>query len=356
MGDEEGDVPLSFSQRGKFDRHHVEAMEEVRAEGALGHHRAEVPVRGGDDPDVDLHRSSPSDPRDPPLLEEPKQFRLNVQRQLANLVEEEAPAVGVLQLSATRAHGPRERAAFVAEDLALEERHGNRGTVDDDKGTGSTRAPPVDHPRDELLPGARLSGNEDGRGGRCDLFDESPHGANFRIGSEQSRGVRGHVARESGGLREDARSPPSTPPGRRQHSLAERVDADRLSQVVARPQSHGGHRAVQVAVAREDHDRGHRSVTRQRPEDLEPTPARHLEIEEDDVEVRAPNQVERVRTRVGLYDPTSAERVPHKLADARLVVDDQDVQTGPHHSTPPGRTATAPRSGRRQPAYQSITG
>ena len=235
MGDEEGDVILPFSQRGKIDLHHVEAMEQVRAEAALAHHRAEVPVRGGDHPNVDLHRSSPSDPRDLSLLEKSEQFRLDIQRQLANLVEEEAPPVGILELSATRAHGPRKGTAFVAEDLALEERHGHGGAVDHDKGTGRPRAPPVDHRRDQLLPRAGLPGNQDGRGGRCHLLDDSAHRANFRIDPEQDGATRGHVAPRGGVPREDARVPRPSARGRRQDSLPERLDADRLSQVVTRP-------------------------------------------------------------------------------------------------------------------------
>ena len=56
--------------------------------------------------------------------------------------------------------GAGEGTLLVTENLALEERLGNRGTIDRDKRKCRPGAELVDRLRDELLAGARLSGNQ----------------------------------------------------------------------------------------------------------------------------------------------------------------------------------------------------
>jgi hypothetical protein len=46
-----------IAQRRELDPQHVEAPVEVLPEEAAPHHVLEVPVGGGDDPQVDLHRA-----------------------------------------------------------------------------------------------------------------------------------------------------------------------------------------------------------------------------------------------------------------------------------------------------------
>ena len=63
--------------------------------------------------------------------------------------------------------GAGERALLVAEELALDERVGQRGAVELDEGPGPARAQVVDRVGDELLADAGLALQEDGaRGGR----------------------------------------------------------------------------------------------------------------------------------------------------------------------------------------------
>jgi hypothetical protein len=73
-----------------------------------------------------------------------------------DLVEEQRAAIGQLEASLPAIGGAREGALFVAEDLALEQRLGNRGAVDGDKREPCARTELMNRLRDELLAGARI--------------------------------------------------------------------------------------------------------------------------------------------------------------------------------------------------------
>ena len=72
----------------------MEAVEEVLAEAALGDELIEVGVGGRHHPHVDVNRAGLADRQNLPGLEKPEQLRLQVQRHLADLVEEERAAFG----------------------------------------------------------------------------------------------------------------------------------------------------------------------------------------------------------------------------------------------------------------------
>src|SRR5207249_9391406 len=71
----------------------------------------------------------------------------------------------------------RERPLAVAEELALEEALGERGTVDGDEESLAARTGGVDRPRHQLLAGAGLALDEDRRPRRADARDQVEHGA-----------------------------------------------------------------------------------------------------------------------------------------------------------------------------------
>ena len=82
---------------------------------------------------------------------------------VADLVEEERPAVGLLPLALAVLEGAGERALHVAEELALDELLGDRGAVDLDERARRARRGAVESPRDELLARPALSRDEDAR-------------------------------------------------------------------------------------------------------------------------------------------------------------------------------------------------
>jgi hypothetical protein len=89
-------------------------------------------------------------------LEDAQQLRLQGERHLADLVEEEVPPFAC----ATRpvgAAGVGEGAAGMAEELAFEQGLRDGGAIDRDEGAVLPPAALVEGARDELLPGAGLA-------------------------------------------------------------------------------------------------------------------------------------------------------------------------------------------------------
>ena len=84
-------------------------------------------------------------------------------RHLADLVEEHGAAVGGLEQAPLLLTRVGERAALVAEQLALEQLLGQRRARDVDERAGRAVAVVVDGLRGEVLAGAGLAGEQHGR-------------------------------------------------------------------------------------------------------------------------------------------------------------------------------------------------
>ena len=170
-------------------------------------------------------------------------------RDLANLVEEERPAVGLLEAALAPADRARERALLVAEELALEERLGERRAVELHEGRLSLRgAVLVDRLRDELLARPALAGDEHARLGRRDLLDDVEDRLHCRARADdvveaepllQARAELRRFALEATALQ------------RAVDDDEELVELDGLGEVVLGPLLHGLHGRVDVR------ERGH---------------------------------------------------------------------------------------------------
>src|SRR5437870_7104605 len=173
MIDEQRDVLDALAQRRHHDRHYVEPVVEIFAEGAAADGLLEVRVRRGDEAHVDLDRPGAADPLDLALLEYPQELGLELGPQGADLVEEERAALRELELAKLALVGAGERTLLVAEQVGLDESLGDRRWVDGDEGLLAPRALMVDGPRDELLAGTALAGDQHGRRRAGDLRDEA---------------------------------------------------------------------------------------------------------------------------------------------------------------------------------------
>src|SRR5438132_886323 len=166
--DQRGNVLGSLAQRRDVDGKDVQAVVEVFAEALLLDQPSEVAVRRGDQADVDLDRPGAADTLELLLLEDPEELRLELEGDLADLVEEERAAMGHLEASDLLCDGPGEGAALVAEELALEKPRRDGRAIDLDEGPLPAAASVVDGARDRFLPRAGLAEDEHGRVGRCD--------------------------------------------------------------------------------------------------------------------------------------------------------------------------------------------
>jgi hypothetical protein len=128
LRDERVDVLRPRAERRHGERNHGEPIVQVLAERPLRDHRREVAVRRGGEPDVHLERLRPAEPLDLALLEHAEELHLRRGRDVADLVQEQRAALRELHAPRLAADGARERALLVAEELALEERVGERAS------------------------------------------------------------------------------------------------------------------------------------------------------------------------------------------------------------------------------------
>src|SRR6202012_3314360 len=97
------------------------------------------------------------------------QLGLDLERQLADLVEEDRAAARGDEQARLGGLGVGERALVVAEQLALEQLGRDRRAVDRDERPAGALAGGVDRARHQLLAGAALAGDQDRRQRRRDL-------------------------------------------------------------------------------------------------------------------------------------------------------------------------------------------
>ena len=119
--------------------------------------RRQVAVRGGDDADVDAHGPLAADAHDLAVLDDAKQAHLRGEGELADLVEEERAAVGLLEPALAPRERAGERALLVAEELRVDQLGGNRAAVHAAERPGPERRVLVDGAGDDLLARARFA-------------------------------------------------------------------------------------------------------------------------------------------------------------------------------------------------------
>jgi hypothetical protein len=138
----------------------AEAVVQVAAEAAGAHLVLERAVARGDDARVHGTRAVGPDGLHLVVLEDAEEARLHRRRGLGDLVEEDRAAPGLDEEPGAVAARAGERAAQVAEELALEERLRDCGAVLDEERRVALGAPLVDRARDDLLARARLALDE----------------------------------------------------------------------------------------------------------------------------------------------------------------------------------------------------
>src|SRR5262249_62179892 len=133
---------------------------EVLAKPVLLDRRLQVAVGRRDEADVEWHLLLAADRTDGPLLERTEELRLERERQVTDLVEQERPAVRLDEQTRVRAPGVGEGAARVAEQLALEERLRHRSAVHADERAAAAAALAMERARDDFLAGPALARHE----------------------------------------------------------------------------------------------------------------------------------------------------------------------------------------------------
>ncbi len=165
MADQVGDILGALAQRRQAKRHHIEPKIQILAEQALLDQDAQILVGGGDDPHVGFDRGAAAHSRIFALLEHPQQSRLRLHRHVADLVEEQGAAFGLLEPPGIARVGSREGALLVAKQFGLDELARDRRHVDGDERPGPPLSVVVQRVRHQFLAGARFPGDQHGEVG-----------------------------------------------------------------------------------------------------------------------------------------------------------------------------------------------
>src|SRR5262245_17806710 len=173
--DQARDVAATLPQRRHCDRKHVQAVVEIGAEKPGADPRLQVAIRRRDQPHIGAQGARAADALELALLQHAQELGLDLRGQLAYLVEEQRAAVGELEAAAPLLDGAGEGAFLVAEELAFHELARERRAVDLDECPLAPAAELVDRARDELLPGAGLTLDQDRAIGRRHLRDLLAH-------------------------------------------------------------------------------------------------------------------------------------------------------------------------------------
>ena len=133
MRGQERDVPRSGTEWRQLEWEHVQPVEQILPKAACADLFGQILVGGGNHANVDLARDVLADALVLPLLQHAQQLRLQIDRQIADLIEKNRAAIGDLEAAGPVAHGARERPAHVAEELALEHLARDGAAVDPHK-------------------------------------------------------------------------------------------------------------------------------------------------------------------------------------------------------------------------------
>jgi hypothetical protein len=178
---ERHEIQRSLAQRRDREVRDVKAIVEILPESSVGDRLLEVRVRRHDEAHVNGNGPPRPDPHHLVLLQDAQKLHLCRERQVGDLVEEERPPVGCLEPPGLARKCARERTLLVPEELALDERGGERAAVDGDEGRARPQAAVVNVSRDDLLSGAGLARNEDGGARRGNPLDLAQQLARERI-------------------------------------------------------------------------------------------------------------------------------------------------------------------------------
>ena len=153
------DVLAPLAQTRQANTDDVEAVKKIFAEEVFLHPGFEVLVRCRDDANIGLDRRVTANAVVVAVGKHPQQPRLQLGRHVADFIEEERPALGLLKTAAPLDGGAGEGAAFVTKKFGFKQIARNRRGIDGNKCLVGTWAVPMHGARDQLFTRSRLAGD-----------------------------------------------------------------------------------------------------------------------------------------------------------------------------------------------------
>jgi hypothetical protein len=306
------------------DGEHAQPVVQVQPELALVRPGIQVAVGGGEQAHVGADRLAAADALERLLLQDPQELRLGRQRHVADLVEEQGAAVGLLEPADAAALRPGEGALLVAEQLALQQRLGDGGTVEGQERRPGPRAVLVDGARHQLLARAALAGDEHRESLVGDSADGFVHLLHVRTGADDSFArlilVRrrphnhGRLAHQADDLQRLA-----------EHAV-QFMQVERFEQVIVRPLPH----RLDGRIGRPGHgdqdDRDAGVDLAELPQDVQAGLVGQAQVEQNNVGPNVGDTLKALGTRVGDLDPVcgGGEHVAHLVRKQARVVINQE--------------------------------
>jgi hypothetical protein len=130
----------------------------------------QLDISGCEHPHIDRDALARAQAHHLAFLQYTQQLDLNGHGQIADLVEEQGAAVGLLEPAGLGRQGAGEGAFLVAEEFGFHQRFGKGAAIDRDKGAAAARAEVVDMTRHQLLAGAGFADDQHARLAGCDLL------------------------------------------------------------------------------------------------------------------------------------------------------------------------------------------
>jgi len=161
MAGQERDVLAPLGEGRQPYLHGPQPVEEIGTELPLLHAGAQVDGSGGEEAYVHGPLPVAAQPAGRPRVEDPQEFGLRREGQVADLVEEEGPPLQALEETRPGLFGSAECALVVPEELRFEELHRQRSAVDGEERAAGARARAMEGARRKLLPRPGGPGDED---------------------------------------------------------------------------------------------------------------------------------------------------------------------------------------------------
>ena len=166
----------TIAQCRNLNRENVQTIVKVAAKRAVRHQPTQIGVRRCNDANIHANRPRRAQPFELLLLQHAQQLRLQLQGNVAYLVQKNCPFVGQFETPDFLADRSGKRAPFVAEKFAFQQAGRNRRAIHFYKGSFAPRAQIMNRPCDQFLSGPGFAQHQDGgvRGrGKFDLRERA---------------------------------------------------------------------------------------------------------------------------------------------------------------------------------------
>ena len=158
--DQDRDVLRALPERRHGDVDHVETVEQVFAETAVGHAGFEVGVGRGNKPGVGGQCFRTAHSRILAGFQQSQQLALHTRRQFTDLVQKQGAVPGHGNLALARRGGAREGPLLMAEHFAFQQGFHQRAAIHRDERSFGLRTCAVDGAGDEFLAGAGFAADQ----------------------------------------------------------------------------------------------------------------------------------------------------------------------------------------------------